>query len=333
MAIGTLHIDWLSALALKGAIPPDAAVLDLGPQDIIRVERSTMERVARRHRSPAKAILAMDRIYGDGAVPKPDAQATFYSIFGATDYRSLDLTDPRADFALDLNHPLPDIGKFDVVTDFGTSEHVFNIGQSFANIHNLLKSGGVALLTLPSYGYIDHGFYNIHPCAYLDMAKANAYEIVDFSYIDNINTRMARSIDVEPFDFTSLPIQLGDMNDTHAFMKKALMLFYENLQSEETRWALEAIAPPAPLPQPKKSWFGRKQEAPKPAMPNAELPIFVVFDMMFVALRKTERSPEKFALPIQGVYAEMQRQNAARVTGQNGGPNAASAETVHVAVE
>ena len=195
-----MHIEWLSTLALQSKIPPNAAVFDLGPQDLW-TEREPLRRVARRHLSPDACETAIHEIFGDEAKPGSDAQRAFYSISGGHSYRSLDLSDPRADYAYDLSYPLPDIGKYDVVTNFGTTEHVFNIGQSFENIHNLLNVGGLQLHTLPAYGYIDHGFYNIHPCAYLDMAKANEYEIVDFNYIDNINTRMARPIEDEPLDF------------------------------------------------------------------------------------------------------------------------------------
>jgi hypothetical protein len=246
----------------------------------------------------------MREIFGEEPKPRPDAQRAFYSIFGGHDYRSLDLTDPRADFAYDLSYPLPDIGKYDVVTNFGTTEHVFNIGRSFESIHNLLNVGGLQLHTLPAYGYIDHGFYNIHPCAYLDMAEANEYEIVDFNYIDNINTRIARPIEDKPFDFGTLPIQLSDTSDTHALMTKALLLFHDNLRSEETRRALEKMAGTAPAPS--TGWFGHQPEPPK--MPDAQLPIFIMFDMIFVALRRTEKSPEKFVAPLQGIYAKMQKQ-------------------------
>jgi len=304
MAIGSMHIDWLSALALRSEIPRNAAVLDLGPQDLW-TDRDTLRRVAKRHCIGREAEGLMDIIFGADQRPKPNAQQTFYSIFGGGSYRSLDLTDSRADYAYDLSFPLPDIGKYDVVTNFGTTEHVFNIGQSFANIHNLLNVGGLQLHTLPAYGYIDHGFYNIHPCAYLDMARANEYEIVDFSYIDNINTRMARPIEDAPFDFGSLPIQLPDVADTYALMTKALLLFYDNLQSQETRHALEKLAGAQPSRPPKTSWFGRKSLPP--TMPDPQLPIFVIFDMMFVALRRTEKSPKDFVMPLQGVYAEIQK--------------------------
>jgi hypothetical protein len=307
MAIGSMHIEWLSALALKSKVPQSAAVLDLGPQDLW-IEREPLRRVARRHLSPQVCNETIDAIFGSDPKPKADAQLAFYSIFGGGSYRSLDLTDPRADFSFDLNFPMPDsVGKYDVVTNFGTTEHVFNIGQSFENIHNLLKIGGLVLHALPGYGYIDHGFYNIHPCAYLDMAKANEYEIVDFTYCDNINTRMARPIEDRPFDFETLPIQLRDMDDTHSLGTKTALLFHDNLRSEQTRRALESMIGKA-ASTPKKTWFGSSNELPK--MPDPALPIFVVFDLLFVALRRTERSPKKFVTPIQGVYAEMQKQNA-----------------------
>lgn len=291
MATGTLHVEWLSSLARRGALPRRASVLELGRQEIW-IDREPMRLVAGRHLDPAGCDRAMAAIFADGAPrPRADAQEALYSVFGAGSYRALDFGDPSADYRADLNHPLPrGIGQFDVVANFGTTEHVFNIGQSFANIHRLLKPGGLQLHTLQSYGYIDHGFYNVHPCAYVDLARANHYEVVDLLYIDNIFVRMQRPIEAAPFDFASLPIQRANMADTHSFMTKVALQFHRNLQSPESRAALEAVAPKdRPLP------------APKP-MPDDQLQVFLLFDMMFVALRRTEQSPRDFVVPQQGIY-------------------------------
>jgi hypothetical protein len=104
------------------------------------MEREPLRRVASRHLDPSDCDRTMTSIFDETtAKPRSDAQAAFYSIFGADSYRSIDLTDPRADYTADLNHPLPrSIGRYDVVTNFGTTEHVFNIAQSFASIHRLL---------------------------------------------------------------------------------------------------------------------------------------------------------------------------------------------------
>jgi hypothetical protein len=299
-----MHIEWLSTLALQSKIPPNAAVFDLGPQDLW-TEREPLRRVARRHLSPDACDTAIHEIFGDEAKPGSDAQRAFYSIFGGHSYRSLDLTDPRADYAYDLSYPLPDIGKYDVVTNFGTTEHVFNIGQSFENIHNLLNVGGLQLHTLPAYGYIDHGFYNIHPCAYLDMAKANEYEIVDFNYIDNINTRMARPIEDEPLDFGNAA-NPTERHERHARAddESADVVSRQSAVGGKRR-PLEKLVGAAPAP-PETACHGHKSGLPQ--MPDTQLPIFIMFDMIFVALRRTEKSPEKFLAPLQGIYARMQKQ-------------------------
>lgn len=290
MAIGSMHIEWLSSLASRSHIPPGAAVLDLGTQDLWG-EPEPLRRVAARHLGPADCEKTLKAIY-DGKTARPRCQRDFYSIFGAASYRSIDLGDPRADFPLDLNLPVPpSTGTYDVVTNFGTTEHVFNIGQTFANIHALLKVGGIQIHTLPAYGYIDHGFYNIHPSVYLDMARANAYDVVDVLYIDNINTRMARVTHRKPFDFGTLPIQLGEMGDTYALMTKAALLFQRNLQSKDTQKALKKMTR-------SKSLIARLLKKKPP------LPIFLMFDMMFVALRKTDRSPAEFMTPAQSIYSK-----------------------------
>lgn len=284
-----MHIEWLSSLALRSQIPAGAVVLDLGTQDLW-AEPEMLQRVAARHLARPEIERTLTAIF-EGKTPRPRSQRDFYSIFGAGSYRSIDLGDPRADFRLDLNLPVPvSTGVYDVVTNFGTTEHVFNIGQTFANIHNLLKVDGIQLHTLPAYGYIDHGFYNIHPSVYLDMARANAYEIVDVLYIDNINVRMAHVSHVEPFDFGTLPIQLRDMSDTYSLMTKAAMLFQQNLRSADTRAALGKMAPKTPS----RSTLSLEEEP---------VPIFLMFDMMFVALRKTSRSPNEFVTPMQSIYA------------------------------
>lgn len=290
MAIGSLHIEWLSSLASRSHIRPGASVLDLGTQDLW-AQPEPLRRVAARHLGSADCKQALKAIF-DGKTPRPRCQRDFYGIFGASSYRSIDLGDPRADFPLDLNLPVPaSTGTYDVVTNFGTTEHVFHIGQTFANIHALLEVGGIQIHTLPSYGYIDHGFYNIHPSVYLDMAKANAYDVVDVWYIDNINTRMAHVTHKKPFDFGTLPIQLGDMGDTYALMTKAALQFQRNLQSKDTLKVLKRMTR-------SKSLIARLLKKQPPA------PIFLMFDMMFVALRKTRRSPAAFVTPAQSIYSK-----------------------------
>jgi hypothetical protein len=289
MAIGPTHIEWLSSLARRAEIPVGAVVLDLGPQDI-QIDRASLRRVAGRHLDGDGAERVLSAIF-DGEAVKPDAQRAFYSIFGAREYRSADLNDPRADYSIDLNDPLPaDIGQYDVVTNFGTTEHIFNIGGTFASIHRLLNVGGIQLHAVPGYAFIDHGYYNLNPSVFLDVARANHYDVVDLLYIDNLYIRdRARRVEATPFDFGSLPITLADMADAATLMKKAALRFHHNLTSDETRGVLEAMVPAG-------------QRTPPAPMPDERLPLWLVFDLLFVALRRTSRSPETLVAPSQAVF-------------------------------
>ena len=56
-------------------------------------------------------------------------------------------------------------------------------------MHVVVKQGGVQLHIMPVFGDVNHGFYNVHPTVYFDLAKANGYIVEDFRYFDEINRR------------------------------------------------------------------------------------------------------------------------------------------------
>jgi SAM-dependent methyltransferase len=84
----------------------------------------------------------------------------------------------------DLNLPLPYDDQYDVVTNLGTAEHVFNQYQLFRSMHERTKPSGLMVHSLPNQGCYDHGFFNFHPTLVFDLAQANAYQIVSFVYFD-----------------------------------------------------------------------------------------------------------------------------------------------------
>ncbi len=274
MAIGSLTVDWLTLLRQRGLLPERAALLDLGPQDVT-TKRIVAERAACQLFGRERASAMVDAIF-DGEAWRRGAQLAFYQLFGADTYASIDLSDPRATYACDLNQPLPDIGRFDIVTDFGTSEHVFNIAQSYANIHNVLSPNGVALFTSPTFAFINHGFFNLHPMVFTELAAANGYEIVDFRYIDNMFVRCIQCENSKKaFDFDALPIRLDNLADVGSFMGKVVERFKFNLESRESR-----------------------------KLTNRS-PTFI-FDMLFVALRKPSQHSAPFVLPYQGGFGAHQ---------------------------
>lgn len=84
----------------------------------------------------------------------------------------------------DLNLPLHDIGTFDLVTDFGTGEHIFNQLQVWRTVHTLTKVGGHIAVIRPEQGYPGHCFYRTDECVFRDVAAANGYETLRLERIE-----------------------------------------------------------------------------------------------------------------------------------------------------
>lgn len=98
-------------------------------------------------------------------------------------YVSIDGNGRSGALPLDLNRPLPKaLGVFDLVTDFGTGEHVFDQARVWTSVHYLTKPyGGYIAFDRPTQGYDakgGHCYFNTHMCLFEDLAAANEYEIV-----------------------------------------------------------------------------------------------------------------------------------------------------------
>ena len=152
---------------------------------------------------------------------------------------------------------------------------MFNIGEAFRTIHDMTVPGGLSLHTVPGFAFINHGFYNIHPNLFVEMARANGYEIVDFRYFDNVfvrNLRLAKG--VRNFDLDSLPIRLSDMENTQTFMNRVVDLFYRNLVSPETRRVIAGLDP-------------NTRKLPAGEYPSAKFHICFVFDLIVLCVAQT----------------------------------------------
>ena len=73
-------------------------------------------------------------------------------------------------------------GKYDLIFDGGTSEHIFNFPQVLKNIHDLLKLGGIIIHAAPTHNFVDHGFYMFSPTVFYDFYSVNKFDILK-SYI------------------------------------------------------------------------------------------------------------------------------------------------------
>ncbi|MEM8960273.1 MAG: class I SAM-dependent methyltransferase [Acidobacteriota bacterium] len=113
---------------------------------------------------------------------------SFFRLLGFDTASSLDVsTYEGADIAHDLNLAVPDElhGRFDVVFEGGTIQHVFHLPRVLANIHALLKPGGRIIHGIaPAANYVDHGFHTFSPTLFQDFYSVNGWQIESFLLCD-----------------------------------------------------------------------------------------------------------------------------------------------------
>jgi SAM-dependent methyltransferase len=164
-------------------LPAAPTVVELGNQSF-RVGRDRLRPLADRLRAGGNAAAA-DGLLALPAAGGPEAPLTedFYRALGFRDYLAIDVNTKYGSVVMDLNRDLADEldfrRTFDLVTNLGTGEHVFDQRRVLENIHNLTAPGGVMVHIMPFVNWLNHGFYNFHPVLYTDLAAANGYRLLE----------------------------------------------------------------------------------------------------------------------------------------------------------
>jgi hypothetical protein len=108
----------------------------------------------------------------------------FYRLLGLDKFDYIDLNGEHGALKIDLNAPLRDeslIGSYDLVTDYGTNEQVFNVAEAYRTMHRLAKVGG--LLVNVQAVFRGNGYF-LYDCSFFEeLAQANGYEILFSSHI------------------------------------------------------------------------------------------------------------------------------------------------------
>ena len=97
-------------------------------------------------------------------------------------YVSIDMNESDNSYPVDLNEPpkTHSIGNtFDMLTNYGTSEHVCNQISAYAWSHYLLKNGGLMFLALPIFHFANHAMSLATPYFFKKLIDGNRYEILE----------------------------------------------------------------------------------------------------------------------------------------------------------
>ena len=69
-------------------------------------------------------------------------------------------------------------GRYQLVTNHGTTEHLLNQLNSFKMVHDLTAKDGMIMHALPFLSYLDHGYFNYQPNLFIDLARSNGYDLL-----------------------------------------------------------------------------------------------------------------------------------------------------------
>ena len=185
MGMGASVLPLLMKLKQQGHIADGSAVIEIGAQQL---DDSFIK--------ATRDIAAAGRLFG-AATPPPSFAWTgprsatdllagaplareFWTWLGL-DYASIDIDGSPGSIPLDLNYdeiPPQLNGRYALVTNFGTTEHVANQLQSFKIIHDLAAAGALMLHVLPTGGVLNHGLVSYNPKFFWLLGRSNGYKTV-----------------------------------------------------------------------------------------------------------------------------------------------------------
>jgi hypothetical protein len=162
------------------------------------------------------------------------------------DYRSLDIADGYRTTILDLNHarlPRSLRGRFDLVLNFGTTEHILNQYNCFKIIHDATKVGGHIVHSVPALGFVDHGYVAYTGRCFFDLAGYNGYEITECSFSEpEGRNSIFESVQSYRSCFPALERTLADRSDALRSLpvsNVSLSVIYRKVHDAPFRGALE----------------------------------------------------------------------------------------------
>jgi hypothetical protein len=104
---------------------------------------------------------------------------SYFENFGV-EYDSIDLNGQGGALVLNLNDDIEIKKQYDVVTNFGTLEHINDFYMGFKNMHKLCKYGGLMIHIIPALNHWPgHGSWRGDMPFYIKIGKTQKYTIKD----------------------------------------------------------------------------------------------------------------------------------------------------------
>jgi len=163
---------------------------------------------------------------------------SFFSLYGDVSVDVIDYAQYEgSEIVHDMSEPVPDAlrGKYDIVIDGGTTEHIFDIASGLFNCARMVKLGGVAYHNVP-LNMLNHGFYNISPTLFFDFYEDNGFTtsgcvgvatgVMDNPKFFDLPRQQRFQIDAE-----ACMIYIGKKVETREKLVKSIQGKYRNLDA------------------------------------------------------------------------------------------------------
>jgi hypothetical protein len=151
-------------------------------------------------------------------------------------HTSMDINGRHGAVPVDLERPVPPefVGAFDIVTDYGTLEHVNGQYQAFRNVHLMCREGGVMIHHLPLAGtYPKHCRY-YYTLEFMEgLARACGYDVILPDVLDDSDGQTVKKLVAVAFvktagdfiseeEFDGLPgvTDTGDLTHTGDYTRR-----------------------------------------------------------------------------------------------------------------
>jgi hypothetical protein len=193
LGIGVELVGLLIELRKSGYFRQSTAVMEIGAQQLSSSFLSAPDQIADLGKQ-----FGIKEPFSLASPPPPrvvhgdlellDANAPFARDFWrwlGFDYGAIDIDGSPGSIPLDLNYdsvPRGARGKYDFVTNFGTTEHVANQLNAFEVIHDLTRHRGLMLHALPAQGMLNHGLVNYNFKFFWMLARSNGYRFIHAAF-------------------------------------------------------------------------------------------------------------------------------------------------------
>lgn len=175
MGINPTNLEMFINWEERGLIRRGGAVLDLGAQELFCASApAEIERFVTHFGGEPFRAADLARLADGGFVGE------LFERVGST-YTSIDLKPYPFAIIMDLNHdalPAEHHGRYGLVTNHGTSEHIINQWNVLKTMHDAAAVGATLFHNVPFSGDFEHGLINYNPKFWWLLSQANGYRTV-----------------------------------------------------------------------------------------------------------------------------------------------------------